>query len=58
MQNGNLLIQLRSYGLRENVSLSSSYAYLKLVIMAFIAGAGKSVIWCDDLLLIVVFASL
>ena len=56
-QNGNLLDQARSYGLMENVSISSSYVYLELMVAASAAGAGKSFIWYDDIS-IVVFARL
>ena len=48
-RNGNLLVQVPSYGLMENVTISHSYFSLELTISAFSAGAGKSVIWCDDL---------
>jgi hypothetical protein len=49
MLNGNLPAQVLSYGLMENVSISRLYSFLKLIISAFAAGAGKSVIWCDNL---------
>jgi hypothetical protein len=46
MQNGNLPVQVPSYGLMENVSISHLHSLLKLMVTA--AGAGKSVIWCDN----------
>jgi hypothetical protein len=49
MLNGNRPVQVPSYGLMENVSISCLYSLLKLIIGAFAAGAGKSVIWCDNL---------
>jgi hypothetical protein len=48
MPNGNLLVQVPSYGLMENVSISYPYSFLELMISAIAAGAGKSVIWCDS----------
>ena len=48
-QNGNIPAQVRSYGLMENVSILSPRFFLKLMITVSIAGAGKSVIWCDNL---------
>jgi len=47
MRNGNPLVQVPSYGLMENVSISYLYSFLKLMSIASSAGAGKSVIWCD-----------
>jgi hypothetical protein len=52
MQNGNLPVQALSYGLTENVSISYSYSFLKLMIVASPAGAGKSVIWYDNISII------
>ena len=49
MLNGNRPAQVPSYGLMENVSISRLYSLLKLIISASAAGAGKSVIWCDNL---------
>ena len=49
MRNGNILAQVRSYGLMENVSILSPRFFLQLMITVSIAGAGKSVIWCDNL---------
>ena len=48
MRNGNLLVQVRCYGFMGNVSIFKRYSFLKLMITAFEAGAGKSVIWCDN----------
>jgi hypothetical protein len=48
MRNGNLLVQVPSYGLMENVRIPLRYSILKLIITASAAGAGKSVIWCDN----------
>ena len=45
MQNGNLLVQALSYGSMENVSILQLYSFLKLMIIASPAGAGKSIIW-------------
>ena len=47
MRNGNLLVQVLCYGLMENVSVLCSYSFLKLIGIVSVAGAGKSVIWCD-----------
>ena len=33
----------------ENVSISYPFSFLKLMVMAFVAGSGKSVIWYDNL---------
>ena len=49
MLNGNRPARVLSYGLMENVSISRLYSLLKLIISASAAGAGKSVIWCDNL---------
>jgi hypothetical protein len=49
-RNGNLPVQVPSYGLTENVSISHRYFFLKLMVTASAAGAGKSVIWCDNFL--------
>jgi hypothetical protein len=49
MQNGNLLVQVPSCGLMENVGDSHLYFFLELTITGSAAGAGKSVIWCDNL---------
>ena len=48
-QNGNFLVKARSYGLMENVSISSPYVYLKPMITSSAAGAGKSVVWYETL---------
>jgi NACHT domain len=49
-RSGNLLVQ-PSYGSMENVIIFHSYLSLELTISAFAAGAGKSVIWCDNFLI-------
>jgi hypothetical protein len=49
MRNGNLLVQVLSYGFMENVRILYPYPFLKLIVTSFLAGAGKSVIWCDNL---------
>jgi hypothetical protein len=49
MRNGNLLVRVPSCGLMENVSYSHPCSLLQLRITASSAGAGKSVIWCDNL---------
>ena len=49
MKSGNLPVQVPSYGLMENVTILRSYFSLELTISTFSAGAGKSVIWCDNL---------
>ena len=49
MQNGNLPVQVLSYGLMENVSNSYPCSLLELMIAASEAGAGKSIISCDNL---------
>ena len=56
-QNGNLPSRARSYGLTENVSISSIYVYLELTVTVSAAGAGKSFVWYDNIS-IVVFARL
>ena len=56
-QNGNLLSRARSYGLTENVSISTLYVYLELTVTVSAAGAGKSFVWYDNIL-IAVFARL
>ena len=48
MQNGNVLVQVPSYGLMGNVSISFLYSFMRLTMTASAAGAGKSVIWCDN----------
>ena len=48
MRSGELLDQVLSYGLMENVIILHSYFSLELMFSAFSAGAGKSVIWCDN----------
>ncbi len=45
MRSGNLLVRVRYYGFMENVSISYLYPFLKLMVTASAAGAGKSVIW-------------
>ena len=52
MRNGNLLVQVPSYGLMENVGISYLYSFMRMTITASVAGAGKSVIWCDNLLMV------
>jgi hypothetical protein len=49
MQNGNLLVQALFYGSMENVSILYPYSFLKLMVIASPAGAGKSVIWYDNI---------
>ena len=48
-QNGNLLVQVLSYGLMENVGILYLYSFLRLMVIASPAGAGKSVIWYDNI---------
>ena len=48
MQNGNLPVQAPCYGLTENVSILYPCSFLRLMIIASPAGAGKSVIWYDN----------
>ena len=57
MRNGNHLVQVHCYGSTENVSISHPHVLLELKITPCAAGAGKSVIWCDNLS-IVHFANL
>ena len=55
IRNGKLLVQVRFYGFMENVSTSYPYSFLgflKLMATTFIAGAGKSVIWCENLFIL------
>ena len=52
MRNGNLPVCVHFYGFMENVGISYPYflrGFLKLMITAFEAGAGKSVIWCENI---------
>jgi len=49
MRNGSLLVQVPYYGFTENVSICSLLVSLKLIIFASVAGAGKSIIWYDNL---------
>ena len=49
MRSGNLLVRVRYCGFMENVSTSYLYPFLKLMMTASAAGAGKSVIWYDGL---------
>jgi hypothetical protein len=49
MRNGNLLVQVLSYGSMENVSNLNPHFSPELMVTASAAGAGKSVIWCDNL---------
>ena len=44
--NGNRPVQVRCYGFMENVSVSDPYASAGLMLLASVAGAGKSVLWC------------
>ena len=53
MWNGNLQVPAPFCGLMENVSILCSYPSLKLTIVAA-AGAGKSVIWCDNLFMFLI----
>ena len=48
MRNGNVLVQDPSYGLMENVRIPDPFFLRDLMITASTAGAGKSVIWCDN----------
>ena len=55
MRNGNLLVQVRFYGSMENVSILHPYSFLvflKLMVTVSKAGAGKSVIWCENLFIL------
>jgi hypothetical protein len=54
MRNGNRLVQVHSYGFMENVSVSYPYSHLKLMVIASEAGAGKSVIWCDYISIVII----
>jgi hypothetical protein len=49
MRNGNLLVRVPSYGFMENVGICSLIVSLKLMIFLSVAGAGKSIIWYDNL---------
>jgi hypothetical protein len=49
MRSGSLLVQVLFYGLMENVSKFHPCFLLELMITASAAGAGKSVIWCDNI---------
>jgi hypothetical protein len=49
MPNGKHLVQVLSCGFMESVSILYPYSHLKLMVTAFAAGSGKSVIWCDNL---------
>jgi hypothetical protein len=49
MRNGNHLVQVPSCGSTENVSISHDCSFLKLMCSDSAAGAGKSVIWYDNL---------
>ena len=49
MRSGNLLVQVPFYGLTENVSILSLIASQRLMIFGSVAGAGKSIIWYDNL---------
>ena len=53
MPNGDLLAQVPPYGLTENVSILYLYSFTKLKLIPA-AGAGKSVIWCDNLSIILI----
>ena len=45
---GNILVQVHSYGYMANVSVLSAPSFVvALKIFASVAGAGKSVLWCD-----------
>jgi hypothetical protein len=48
MRNGNRLVQVHFYGFMENVSVLYPCSFVKLMVISFAAGAGKSVIWCDN----------
>ena len=49
MRNGNHLAQVPCYGSTENVSISHPHSFLKLMCSVSAAGAGKTVIWYDNL---------
>ena len=49
MRGGNLLVRVPYYGFVENVRISYQFSFLKLIKNASAAGAGKSVIWYDNL---------
>jgi hypothetical protein len=49
MLNGNLPVEVPYCGLMENVSILCPRLSLKLTMSSSAAGAGKSVIWCDNL---------
>ena len=52
MRNGSLLVLVQSYGFMGNVSISYRCFAPKLTLTSFTAGAGKSVLWCDSLLIV------
>ena len=54
MWNGSLLVQIHFYGSMENVSILHCIFFLMLIVNASSAGAGKSVIWYDDLSIVCV----
>jgi hypothetical protein len=41
MQSGNILVQARSYGFMENVSISQPYSLLKLMVFCLSSGCWK-----------------
>jgi hypothetical protein len=49
MRSGKFLVRIPYYGFTESVSISYLYSFLKLMMTAFVASAGKSVIWYDSL---------
>jgi hypothetical protein len=49
MRSGNVLVRAPFYGLMENVSTSHPFFSQELIITASAAGAGKSVIWCENI---------
>jgi hypothetical protein len=54
MQNGSLLVLVHFYGFMGSVSISHRRFHAKPMLTSFTAGAGKSVIWYDDLPIICV----
>ena len=41
MRSGNILVQARSYGFMENVSISQPYSLLKLMVFCLFSGCRK-----------------
>ena len=52
MRNGSFLVQVLSYGFMENVCIFALCSLQQLMVTVSAAGAGKSIIWYDNILIV------